>query len=178
MLDKLNLVAELRDDQDLKEWDAAFLARLQSERRRQRTAIRGTGTAILRRSGGGLYVVAADNLIVNAGYDFISDAIGNGSTRPGVMNRIAVGTGTTAAAVAQTALITELNRQTATFSKPTTTQFRFEATFAAGVATGALTEAGVFNAASAGVMLDRVVFSVVNKGALDSLVQRFTFTMS
>ena len=45
-------------------------------------------------------------------------------------------------------------------------------------ATGALTEAGVFNAASAGAMFDRVVFPVVNKGVDDSLTAVFTFTMS
>ncbi len=42
----------------------------------------------------------------------------------------------------------------------------------------AITEAGVFNAASAGSMFDRVVFPVVNKGADDSLTAVFTFTMS
>ena len=174
----LHLVAHLRDDHDLREWDAAFLARLQHERRRQRKALRGTGTTILRKSGGGLLVVAADNLIVNAGYDFISDSIGNSGSRPAVMSRIAIGTGSTAAAMSQTALVTEVARQTATFSKPTITQFRFEATFAAGVGTGAIVEAGVLNAASAGILLDRVVFSVVNKAAADSLLQRFTFTMA
>ncbi|MFM7002296.1 MAG: hypothetical protein ACKOXU_14755, partial [Limnohabitans sp.] len=39
-------------------------------------------------------------------------------------------------------------------------------------------EAGVFNAASAGAMFDRVVFPVVNKGVDDSLTAVFTFTMS
>jgi hypothetical protein len=48
----------------------------------------------------------------------------------------------------------------------------------AGDSTGALTEAGVFNAATGGIMLDRVVFPVVNKGADDSLTAVFTFTMS
>ena len=40
--------------------------------------------------------------------------------------------------------------------------------------------AGAFtgNAATAGIMLDRVVFPVVNKGADDSLTAVFTFTMS
>ena len=51
-------------------------------------------------------------------------------------------------------------------------------TFAAGAATAALTEAGVFNAASAGTMLDRVIFPVINKGAADTLQAVFTFTLS
>lgn len=44
------------------------------------------------------------------------------------------------------------------------------ATFAAGTGTGALTEAGIFNASSAGTMLNRVVFATVNKGASDTLI--------
>jgi hypothetical protein len=95
------------------------------------------------------------------------------------MGWIAVGTGTTAFAAAQTALVTELNRQSATYAHTNLTKvFSFSASYAAGVATGAITEAGVFNASSAGTMLDRVVFSVINKGADDSLTQTFTFTMS
>ena len=34
------------------------------------------------------------------------------------------------------------------------------------------------NASSAGTMLDRVTFAVINKGSDDSLTQTFTFTMS
>ena len=75
----------------------------------------------------------------------------------------------TAAAAANTALVTELARKAATFSHTAGTKvFQFEATFNAGEATGAITEAGVFNAASAGTMLDRVVFAVINKGADDA----------
>jgi len=56
--------------------------------------------------------------------------------------------------------------------------FTFTASFLAGDATGAITEAGVFNASSSGTMFDRVVFPVVNKGSDDSLTAVFTFTMS
>ena len=95
------------------------------------------------------------------------------------MSYIAVGTGTTVAATGNTALVTEVLRKAATFSHTTGTKvFQFEATFNAGEATGAITEAGVLNAATAGTMLDRVVFAVINKGADDTLTQRFTFTMS
>jgi hypothetical protein len=44
------------------------------------------------------------------------------------------------------------------------------ATFGAGQSTGAVTEAGIFNDATAGTMLCRTVFDVINKGALDTLV--------
>ena len=45
-------------------------------------------------------------------------------------------------------------------------------------ATGAVTEAGIFNAASGGTMLCRTVFSVVNKGADDSLSVTWTITLT
>jgi hypothetical protein len=138
----------------------------------------GSLTSTLFKEDGRVLVLKADNLIVNTGWTFISDAIGNSGSRPACMGYIAVGTGVTAAAAAQTALVTESTRIAATFSKPTTNQLQFTATFAAGVATGAITEAGVFNAASAGIMLDRVVFSVINKASGDSLTETFTFTMS
>jgi hypothetical protein len=53
---------------------------------------------------------------------------------------------------------------------------QFQATFPAGTGTGALTEAAILNAASAGTMLNRVVFSVINKGALDSLTITWKIT--
>lgn len=141
-------------------------------------ALLGSMEAILFKADGRVSVTRRDNLIVNAGWTFISDAIGAASGRPAVMSHIGVGTGTTAAAVTQTDLVTPTLRKAATFSKPATKQFQFETTFNPGEATAALTEAGVFNAAAAGIMLDRVTFSVINKGADDTLTQRFTFTMS
>ena len=141
--------------------------------------IKGAITLFLTKASGEVEVVHKDNIIVGGGFDFVADAIGNGSVRPGVMGWIAVGTGSTAAASTQTALVTELKRNAATYAHTTGTKvFTFTANFLAGDATGAITEAGVFNAASAGTMFDRVVFPVVNKGSDDSLTAVFTFTMS
>lgn len=141
--------------------------------------IKGAITLLLTRASGEVEVVHKDNIIVGGGFDFVADAIGNPSARPGVMGWIAVGTGSTAAASTQTSLATELKRNAATYAHTGGTKvFTFTANYAAGDATGALTEAGVFNAASAGIMFDRVVFPVVNKGADDSLTAVFTFTMS
>ena len=47
-----------------------------------------------------------------------------------------------------------------------------------GPGTGAITEAGLFDAASGGDMLARTVFSVVNKGASDSITITWTITIS
>jgi hypothetical protein len=139
----------------------------------------GAMTLIVARANGEFETVHKDNLIVNVGFDFIADVIGKAASRPNVMGYIALGTGTTAAAATQSTLVTELDRNAATYAHTAGTKtFSFTADFPAGDGTGAITEAGVFNAASGGIMLDRVVFPVVNKGADDSLTAVFTFTMS
>ena len=141
--------------------------------------IKGAITLLLTKASGEVEVVHKDNIIGGGGFDFVADAIGNASTRPGVMGWIAVGTGSTAAASTQTALVTELKRNAATYAHTAGTKvFTFTASFLAGDATGAITEAGVFNASSSGTMFDRVVFPVVNKGSDDSLTAVFSFTMS
>jgi hypothetical protein len=141
--------------------------------------LHGAMTLILRHADGEFEATHQDNIIVNVGFDFIADAIGKAASRPGVMGYIALGTGTTAAAATQSTLVTELDRNAATYAHTAGTKtFTFTANFLAGDATGAITEAGVFNAASGGIMFDRVVFPVVNKGSDDSLSAVFTFTMS
>ena len=139
----------------------------------------GAISATLIKADGTVETRHKDNIIVNVGFDFIANAIGAPSGRPGVMSHIAVGTGTTASAGAQSALVAELSRAAATYAHTTNTKvFTFTATFAAGVATGPITEAGVLNAATGGILLDRVVFGVINKAAADTLQVTFTFTMS
>jgi hypothetical protein len=141
--------------------------------------LQGALTLMLQKADGTVEVTQKDNIIVDVGFDFIADAIGKAASRPACMGYTAVGTGTTAAASGQTSLGTEVSRLASTYAHVAGTKtFTFTTTFAAGVATGAITESGVFNAASAGIMIDRVVFPVVNKGADDTLTTVFTFTMS
>ena len=91
----------------------------------------------------------------------------------------AVGTGTTAASATQTALVTELARKAATYAHTAGTKvFTFTTKFNAGEATGAITEAGICNAATGGTFLDRVTFNVINKGADDTYESHFQFTLS
>jgi hypothetical protein len=112
-----------------------------------------------------------ENMIVATGLAHIASRVLG--VAQAVMGWIAVGTGATAEAVTQTALVTEAARVASTPTNVTTTQtndtVQHVATFGAGVATGALTEAGIFNAATAGTMLNRVTFAVVNKGAADTM---------
>jgi hypothetical protein len=185
MLDHVKREASIRlnSDEEVAAWLRHQAALDAAIRRPQRAfGIRGTMHAVLRKEAGGLIAIRKDNGIVNNGFSFIANAIGNraASGATAAMGWIAVGTGTTAFAATQTELVTELERAAATYEHTTGTKvFSFTATFAAGVATGSLTEAGVFNLATlGGTMLDRVVFSAIAKEAGDSLTQTFTFTMS
>lgn len=140
--------------------------------------IHGAMQAVLKKADGTVEVTQKDNLIVNGGFDAICANIAG--TSVGAFKYIGVGTGNTAAAATQTALVSELpGRGTGTYAHTAGTKvFTVSYLFAAGVATGAITEAGVFNASSAGTMLDRVVFNVINKDVNDTLTITFTFTLS
>ena len=116
------------------------------------------------------------NLVTNAGFAGAASRI-NGSGSEAAFTYIAVGTGTTAAAVTDTALVTEtavsgLSRVAATASRVTTTQTNDTAqlttTFSV-TGTVAVVESGVLNAASVGVLLCRQVFSAINVISGDSL---------
>ena len=52
----------------------------------------------------------------------------------------------------------------------------YVATFPAGTGTGALTEAGILNASSNGVLFNIAEFSAINKAAADTLVITWTVT--
>ena len=117
------------------------------------------------------------NLVVTAGKGFIASRMAAASAS--VMGWIAVGTDSTAAAVGNTALGTEVARVATTVSGGTvsTNTVTYVSTFPAGTGTGALVEAGIFNAVSAGTLLSRTVFSVVNKGAADEMTITWVITV-
>ena len=48
-------------------------------------SIKGSITLLLAKPTGEVEVVHKDNIIVNGGFDFVADAIGNSASRPGVM---------------------------------------------------------------------------------------------
>jgi hypothetical protein len=116
-----------------------------------------------------------DNLVVTAGKGFVASRMTG--TSANVMSHMAVGSGSTAAAAGDTALGSELGRTT-TSASVSGAVVTYSSTFAAGTGTGAVTEAGIFNASSSGTMLCRTVFSVVNKGASDSMTVSWTVTVS
>lgn len=124
----------------------------------------------------GEVVAEVPNLVVDSGKDYVASRMKD--TSKTAMSHMAIGTGSTAAAAAQTALVTESARQALTSTTVTDNDVVYVATFGAGTGTGAITEAGLFNASSAGDMLCRTVFSVVNKGASDSMTITWTVTVS
>lgn len=94
--------------------------------------------------------------------------------------QIAIGTGTTAEASSQTALVTESARISGVASYVSNSIYQVTSTFPSGTGTGAITEYGLFNsnAASTGTMLSRDLEDVVNKGANDTLVCTVKITLS
>jgi hypothetical protein len=121
-----------------------------------------------------------DNLVVNTGLGYIvSRMVGTAKV---VMSHMALGSSTTAAAATQTDLVSVLGVREAidstTINGTNNEKVTYVASFEAGDATGAVTEAGIFNAATAGDMLCRTVFPVVNKGADDSMTVSWTITLS
>ena len=142
--------------------------------------LKGTFTAVKRNiKTGEVSVTRKDNIILNVGFDFVANAMCATNNRPAVMSYTAVGTGTTAPAATQTSLVNELKRKAATYAHTAGTKvFNLTTNFAAGEATGAITEAGICNASTGGIFLDRVTFAVINKGADDELSTNFQFTMS
>jgi hypothetical protein len=118
-----------------------------------------------------------DNLVVSAGLDYIASRMKDATAT--AMSHMALGSGTTAAAAGDTDLESVLGSREALDSTTVTDNtVQYVASFEAGDATGAVTEAGIFNASTAGSMLCRTVFSVVNKGANDTLSITWTITLS
>lgn len=121
------------------------------------------------------------NLIVNAGLEAQKDYMFNGSTSVAQFGWIAVGTNATAATATDVLLGTETAREAVeNYTAGGTGVCTIDNTFAAGVATGTITEAGIFNVVTAdtATMYNHVVFAGVTKGASDTLKVSVTITFT
>jgi hypothetical protein len=117
------------------------------------------------------------NLVVTTGLNYIASRMKDASAT--VMSHMALGSGTTDPAAAQTNLITTLGSREALDSTTVTANaIAYVASFEAGDATGSVTEAGIFNHATTGTMLCRVKFAVVTKAADDTMTVTWTITVS
>jgi hypothetical protein len=129
------------------------------------------------------------NVITTAGKNYIAAKMhGTNSGIGATMTHMAIGAGGAVAAdAAQTALsltssgvsaLTGVTRNTFTSQTLNNNAITYSATFAGTEGTGAVTEAGIFNDASAGTMLCRTVFSAVNKGSGDTISITWVVTVS
>lgn len=130
----------------------------------------------LNKAGGSVEKTEIKNLVVNTGLAFIASRMKD--TTAAAMSHMALGAGTVAAVAGDSALGSELGRVTLTSTTVSSNTITYVATFGAGTATGAVTEAGIFNAGSSGTMLCRTVFPVVNKQAGDSMTVTWVVTVS
>lgn len=127
----------------------------------------------------GVTILQKKNLITNAGFGMTLEMLGKATSRPNWITHLAVGSDDTDPTVTDTALGTQLARVPATFSHTANAKTAsFAGEFGAGVGTGAIVEAGLFNAATGGTMLNRIIFGAINKGAADILTITATINMS
>ena len=119
--------------------------------------------------------VISTKKVTTAFRDYIVDSLQNSTTYPlDAFSYHGCGTGTTAEANTQTALVTEVGSRVdgSQTEGATANIYKTVATITPG-GSYAITEHGVFSASSNGTMMDRSVFSAINVGASDSI--EFTY---
>jgi hypothetical protein len=111
-----------------------------------------------------------NNLVVAVGKNYIASRMESNAAV--VMSHMAVGGGNVSPTTSDTTLSGEIDRVILDSTTRTNNTLVYVCTFPAGVATGTLAEAGIFNDATAnlGTMLCRTNFNEVNKGAGDVVV--------
>lgn len=113
------------------------------------------------------------NLVVTVGKEHVMARLKE-STRPNQMSHMEVGQSATATSVGQTDLVSPFGTParvalTTAGGSISGASVTYSATFPAGTGTGAIQEAGIFNASSGGTMLCRTTFAVINKAAGDTI---------
>lgn len=107
---------------------------------------------------------------------FLNSAAAGASTF--TFRYMAIGSGSTPEAAADTALGNELARHTGTVSYVSGAIYQVKATFATGVGTGDVYEYGIFSSSASGTMISRDTESGIAKGANDTLTVTAQITFS
>jgi len=124
------------------------------------------------------------NLVVDTGLNWIIDRMLDTGT---LMSHMSIGTGTVTPVAGNTTLGTptpgEVRRAYDSATDNGDSTITWQATFPTDVGntngwSAAITEAGLFNAGAAGVMLARTTFSEINKGDNDTLVITWTIDLN
>lgn len=121
--------------------------------------------------------VVRNRVVTTAFVDFIVDQLQTETSAFGDFKYHGMGTGSTAENVTDTALETDtgIARATGTQTETDHDTYKSVATITAD-ATEAITEHGIFNAAEAGTLMDRTVFSAINVVSGNQI--EFTFEIS
>lgn len=138
---------------------------------------KGELTLVLNKENGEQVEYHFKNLVVTTGLTYICSRMKDASAT--AMSHMAIGSSSTAPALGQTTLVTELARVALTSTTPTANTISYVAFFPAGTGTGSINEAGLFNDPAAGTMLCRSLFgATIPKGAGDTLTVTWTITLS
>lgn len=105
--------------------------------------------------------IEVNNLVVTTGKEYIAQRIASNSTD--VMSHMAIGSNNTTASLGNTQLIAQLGITPLDSVDVSGTVVTYSATFAPGVGTGNIVEAGIFNSDTGGIMLCRTTFPVIIK---------------
>lgn len=116
------------------------------------------------------------NLVVSTGCELIASRLSDKLIAE--PSHMAIGSSTAEPTKSDTTLGSELHRnEFSVGASRNGARVTYKATFGAGEGTGAVTEVGIFNDASAGMMLNRATFAVVNKAPTDSLEITWNLTI-
>jgi len=117
------------------------------------------------------------NLVVTIGKNLLAQWLGQPTQSEPFAQMVALGTGTNAPTTADTGLQTELGTRVAGTLTSSLNVLQNLASFAPGINTGSITEAGLFNFSS-GVLFARQTFGVITKGVGDTLEVTWQITFS
>lgn len=133
------------------------------------------------------YGLISTRVVTTAGVNFLVDAL-QGTVEPEILKFHGVGTGTTAEAIGDTALVTEsttaLNpdstRATGTLAEGASANIFRTVGIVTFDASAAITEHGIFSQAATGggTLLDRSVFSAINVVSTDTITFTYELTLS
>jgi hypothetical protein len=126
--------------------------------------------------------IMGHNVVTTVGKDYlasflVSAALGT-ATATFTARYVGVGTGSTPETVNDTGLVSEVGRVSGTASHNGTGVYQVVASFNTNSATGAITEYGLFNSSTGGVLFARDTEAVINVGSGDTLTvtAQITFT--
>ena len=137
--------------------------------------IKVTGRLTITNPRTGEVLYEKDNLVVNVGLEYIADRMKDNTAD--ALGYIAVGTGATAVSATDTSLYAEIDRKAATSTDATDNTFVIDADWTEAEAVANWKEVAIFNAASSGVMFNRINVDF-DKTAADPVNVQFTITFA